>query len=634
MHQRTVDQIREWESRPVSGADLPDLAAASFTGAVEAGGTWLFLLNGRAVGVYGGTVEDVAASEGTAYAAPDPAFPLLFTMLERDGDRRGRYYTADTPLDEVDETLREGGFTGYVELSENVLSGDYYRLYYGGDAMSVAFVGQSERPLVGEEAFERASEEVGVYTVVAASVPVLDLPEASDAGTDVGADAGRDGGDAEPLTAAVPDRPEREERADSRSRGRTLPGAERADDPPAGPTAVGSDAPEGTDRPDALDADDRTTATARGSDEGTGEDPTPTEVPDDLASAVRRHGEGRAPGDTGPGSRERPAVDGGEDRVSGEVPDDPEALRSALDERETERQRLAGRVDDLLDARADLREENEALREEVATLREEVDRLEAEIDRLEARLAEVTADADAAASTVDRTPEEALAGTNLFVRYHSRGAMTLDDVRDGYDDQDGLRANLDLEHHTRFDAETTRVEGRPFAEFLEGTLAYEFVQWVVLDLPFELIDTGHVDALEGLYDAIPDIDRAELDGTVDLEEASPTFDVVCRDRLGNPLLVVDFHDARDPAGEVAVDDLLAGAERVAEAYDTLVGAFVVASSFFDPRALELASEATASGGLFGGGRRASFVRLSRKRGFHLCLVEARERRFHLTVPEL
>ena len=32
--------------------------------------------------------------------------------------------------------------------------------------------------------------------------------------------------------------------------------------------------------------------------------------------------------------------------------------------------------------------------------------------------------------------------------------------------------------------------------------------------------------------------------------------------------------------------------------------------------------------------RASFVNLSRKQGYHLCPVEARNENFHLAVPEL
>jgi len=49
--------------------------------------------------------------------------------------------------------------------------------------------------------------------------------------------------------------------------------------------------------------------------------------------------------------------------------------------------------------------------------------------------------------------------------------------------------------------------------------------------------------------------------------------------------------------------------------------------------METATAATDDGGLLGESR-ASFVRLSRRVGYHLCLVEARDRRFHVAMPEL
>ena len=53
----------------------------------------------------------------------------------------------------------------------------------------------------------------------------------------------------------------------------------------------------------------------------------------------------------------------------------------------------------------------------------------------------------------------------------------------------------------------------------------------------------------------------------------------------------------------------------------------------DPDALETATEAT-GGGILSRDKRESFVRLSRKDGFHLCLVESRDGDFHFSVPDL
>jgi len=75
------------------------------------------------------------------------------------------------------------------------------------------------------------------------------------------------------------------------------------------------------------------------------------------------------------------------------------------------------------------------------------------------------------------------------------------------------------------------------------------------------------------------------------------------------------------------------ASRLKESNEHLSAAFVVTSSFFDPGALETAAEAT-SGSFLSRDSKKSFVKLSRKQGYHLCLVESRGRDFHINVPEL
>ena len=47
-----------------------------------------------------------------------------------------------------------------------------------------------------------------------------------------------------------------------------------------------------------------------------------------------------------------------------------------------------------------------------------------------------------------------------------------------------------------------------------------------------------------------------------------------------------------------------------------------------------ADEETAGGGFLSRSDRESFVKVGRKAGYHLCLVEDRNDAFHLTVPEL
>jgi hypothetical protein len=108
---------------------------------------------------------------------------------------------------------------------------------------------------------------------------------------------------------------------------------------------------------------------------------------------------------------------------------------------------------------------------------------------------------------------------------------------------------------------------------------------------------------------------------------------VLRDRMGNPLVVANVNDSRDAATEGMMVQLNEDAQAVKKRHDEFCSAFMVTTSFFEPGALETAAEAT-SGSLLSRDSRKSFVKLSRKRGYHLCLVETRSGNFHINVPEL
>lgn len=179
MRTETETRITSWETRPVENgyAGLHALAEAAFSGAITADETWLFMLDGRPIGLSDGPIESFSEGDSTAYVAAHPALPLLFAMRERGGETTARYYTDDTPLADTAETLSSSEFTGYVELSENVLSGEYYLVYHRGRSIQVAFVGESGRLLTGDEALSRANEEVGIYEVTAIALEELDLPE-------------------------------------------------------------------------------------------------------------------------------------------------------------------------------------------------------------------------------------------------------------------------------------------------------------------------------------------------------------------------------------------------------------------------------------------------------------------------
>jgi hypothetical protein len=274
---------------------------------------------------------------------------------------------------------------------------------------------------------------------------------------------------------------------------------------------------------------------------------------------------------------------------------------------------------------------------ELAELRERLQTAEAEKEQLRDRIADLErrlkeAGAAPASSLRTLSPAEALDGTSLFVRYRSKREATLDDLDAGVDPSD-VAGNLQLEHHTQFDAEEVSVDGRAFDAFLEGTQGYAFVRWLVGSLPYEIRDTGNADSMSALYGALPAVDRVEFEGDVEVGAESVTFDVVVRDRMGRPLVVANLEDVRDPTDAATLGTLVNDATAVAEAHASLAGSFAVTSAYFEPAALETANEAT-SGSLLSRSKRKSFVKLSRNQGFHLALVEDREESFYLSVPEL
>lgn len=779
MQSRTVEQVESWDARPFSGGvrELHELADDGFSGTVTADDTWVFFLNGRVIGVFQGELADVAESNGTTYTAPHPSLPLLFTMQERGGKTQAKYFTNDTSIEAADETLRDANFTGYLELSENVLSGDYYVTYYGGKSMSTAFVGQSERLEVGEEAFELANDEVGVFEVRKVSMTITELPPLSDAddssgsGDDESGTAGPavapgssdepEGGpstdaveDAEPEPARTPDddaeppeRPIRVEEAESSSDGHAK--GTSADDSPSSPASAeqstadtdtadlepstadteAADSEPSTADTETADSEPSTADTetadselssadteTAGADQsavdiGSADPEEPTDGPSreneqsatsesmtDHERAVREwaakdrserddaenqdlfreeaqwrktksipaldpdesetaHTRGAGSGrrattsessktsDTGKrtdsteanSSRTRPArssASAGRSQQPTETNTQLAKLEAAVEERDRRIETLESELSAAESERNELDASVAELREERAELQDRLETLESKLESAEngASTASVPRDTDV-------TPGEALAGTNLFIRYDSKGKATLDSLEGSSIDPDAVNENLRLDYHTRFDAEETTVAGTSFDRFLHDSSRFRFVEWLVRELPYELLDSGTRSGLQDVYDAIPAFDRVEFDGTVDVESesgetATHAFDVVVRDRMGEPLVVADLNDSRDPVPVASMERLVTGATDLGETVDSLAGAFYVTASYFEPAALERAQEAASAGGFFSRNDRESYVKVSRKNGYHLCLVEDRRDAFHLTVPEL
>jgi hypothetical protein len=115
--------------------------------------------------------------------APESPVAMLMAMQAPDSDVRARCFTNDKPINEATAELSNVGSTGYVALSENVLSGHYYLVFQAGTSSSVAWVGSSRRLVTGDEAFDRAEEEVGIYEVHDVGLEVVDIPGTSAAET-------------------------------------------------------------------------------------------------------------------------------------------------------------------------------------------------------------------------------------------------------------------------------------------------------------------------------------------------------------------------------------------------------------------------------------------------------------------
>ncbi|WP_408958980.1 transcriptional regulator [Natrinema sp. 74] len=877
MDPRTQERVEEWDSRPFDGGfdGLSNLAAADFSGAVSAAGTWLFMLNGRIVGIFDGDIEDVETASGTQYEAPHPSLPLLCTMEERGGETRANYYTNETPLREVDETLQSGSFTGYVELSENVLSGDYYAVYYGGRRMAAAYIGNAERLLTGEEAFERAADEVGIYEVVDVEIDVTDVPETGDAepdssGTDrtttegasdpdttvdadtAGASANDDtsaeptpdpttssidpidvssteptntdasvgdpiedvtaddssltgdidltgdpseitateetGDDSKSASAGITEPepavdPDPDPHPESASSDDGVESADRNDEERAEPNGEASSSTTGTTTEfseadaaaasdtsdgdstadDSDDSDSATDETERPTDPDLAEVEAAAEELDQNISWVE-DGEPAATSsepavqdttdestdepepaaDSAPEADAAPETDADEDdleeqfereeewretrRIPSIDPDDSDSETDASNERGTssagrssavsssetaaggastgnqsgsrsgrrttdststassaggrgrsqaqrgqreasqsrtetagqgnrervaaltekvetlqeQRNALVTKAEELETERDRLRSENEELSATVERLQSRIESLETELEQARKREGE-TGDAggDTAVSTgPNLSPQQALSGTNLFVRYASKSQPTLETAHDGAADRSDVASNLRLEHHTQFDSADAVVDGEPYDDFLASTMEYRFVDWLTEMVLYEVRDTGNADGLGDLYDAIPRIDRAELGATISLADDDTedvpdqvTFDIVAFDKMGNPLVLATLNDSREPASKALLEELEEAASAVKANYPSLASAIAVTSSYFEPGALEVAEQAT-SGGFLSRGSKLSYVNLSRKDGYHLCLVESRSEGFHMNVPEL
>lgn len=618
MDPRVEAVLDEWRFRGCDPgyAGLQALVDAEFSGAVTTDGTVGFMVNGRMIGLTGGTIEAFWSSEFSALEADSPALPLLCAMLTSENQQEeGEYYTGETPITDVDETLSSGSFTGFLELSENVFSGDYFVVYYGGTSFSAAILGTDNRIITGQEARDRAADEVGIYTVHSVDIDVVEIPEPE---VD---ESGSVEDDPDPLSNTVD------------TTGRSDVSDEEPETPAESTTTATPASMEAANEPDTA--------------------ATPS-VSDPDSEDIARLAEAAMQGEASAIAQSRPAenIDGQTDEwltipaldPDNTIKDTPSSSDSTQDNSPIENDAAETSQVSSEPPTAEVSEELKATREDLEeaeaaleAAKQENERLRERVEELEAQVAELEA-AEEEAGTM--SPAEALGGTNLFVRYGTQANFTLEEGAAGSASETEVRDNLQLEWHTTFDDADATVQDVTYAEFLQDSIEYQFSDWLLAKLIFELQEGGSEKAFADLFEAIPEIDRVEFRGEVPVhrrqngERDSETydFDLVFRNSMGDPVLVADVHDARSPVDGEAVGQLLADADSIASARQSLAGAFFVTRSYYDPAALETVADAT-GGSLLRGSSKKSYVRVSRKHGFHLCLIEARDESFHLNVPD-
>lgn len=169
-----------WDEIDVTGATVRSFGPVdrAFSGRVQIATPSespcsVLIVNGYAVQ----TSESLPKSDVSvigAKEAQDPSLPFLVAVEGRSTERLRRY-TRDLSLEKVVDKLTGTGFTGYVELVENVVSGDYYVTFHAGRPRYVAIHSEERPPVIGEEAKEEMFKEVGIYSVYRCYVNPVNL---------------------------------------------------------------------------------------------------------------------------------------------------------------------------------------------------------------------------------------------------------------------------------------------------------------------------------------------------------------------------------------------------------------------------------------------------------------------------
>lgn len=614
-----ITHIESWPSTTLAEADGLDDLPPEFNGVVTAGNIWLFVVNGSIVGRVGGDRDDVQERRATAYDASEPTQPLLFAMQEAEGQTEAEYYTGNTPVSEADEELA-GDFVGYIELSEDVLSGDYYAVYDGDTSMYVGFLGGGE-VVTGDEALDKADNEVGVYEIVSVELDVeeisIDATEEDDEAAEQESEEVEGEDDDEDDTGIEP-----------RSREDYEWELDAEDDELDGE----HDSERDTDDSFFEDEDGGSaSATNSQTEQGKGVAATPDSTDAPVQSMERDEAdfdELKSEHDDDDSELELP------ESVAEEMASPPDSTvpQEEITTLQQQMKRLAGEI-------ASNGTDVERLQQQVADLAEKAETVMRRQRDLEERVEEFQAEAPVSESessetkSVEQTLErgEALDKLDVFLRYESRADPTIEDAAASEASQEEANENIKFEVHSQFDADETDIEGgKTPEEFLEETIEHRFVEHAATELLYEIMETNNKQGLQSLYDSIQQINRAEFNGSVEVGEESVKFDLVIRDQRGRPLIVGDAENGNQPVKRDQIESLIDKANSVSGEYGQLGAAVFLTTSFYESGALESADKATKDGFI---SRRQSVVKDSGN-NYQLCLLEGREDSFHMTMPEL
>jgi hypothetical protein len=619
MDNGVLKRIESWESRFFSngGLKIEELLSSGFSGMIESEMEWMFILNGRIIGYQGDRIQEFGKKEGKVYTAPHPALPILFYMQvsEKIGESM-QYYTEEKSIEEIDATLKENKFTGYIELADDVLSGDYYIVYHGGRSMDVAFIGNMDRLISEEESRRSIKDEIGIYQVNHVNIKPIDI--------------------------TVKD-PEKKKVAGGLIESENVKLEEKH-----------AKITENKEWPTQLEGMENNAIGEMTEREGNGRDKFEHEVAWRVSRVVpsidpRKDGElvkllkESTEWKTDDKNRGK-EVQSNENVPSKKV----EVEEEYITEKEEVYEKIVEEVEEIIEDRV----------EEI--IEEDTDKMTGwgaeniELEKDENLIELISSDRELMKGNVSVNKKVvdakyAMESAIVFVRYKNPSGPTIIKSlkRKEKIGKDAVNRNLNYGNNIQISGINegiTLVEGNngepeEFKEYLEKSAEMRFIKWLVGSLIYEIIETENIKSMKSLYAAIPKIDQIRFGRKIEASEKNEglrayAFDMVMEDDAGNPLIVANMNDSIDPTEIMDVNRLVESASRVSASVKSISAAFLVSSSFHSAEALTAADESMKR--RFRSRKKENTkVKASRKNKYNLCLVECRKGDgVYLKIPKL